>query len=396
MSVPTDSAAPTALEGVRVVEIASGTAVAFAAKLLAQCGAEVIRIEPPAGDEIRRSGPYRDDRPDLDGGGRHALLNAGKRSVALDVSDEAGARLASKLVASSQLLITSWKAPAALPLAHPEQMRERFPGTSYLSISDFGIDGPYASYQADSLIHEGLAGMAYVSGDPDREPLGSGVDVADYFAAATAWLAGLAALAGRMRGEQPGFIDVSIHEAFSMADDHALAVYATTGAVRRRYYSRILLMYPADIMPVKDGHIVFVPAGIDFAGPISQLLERPDLANHPLFLNASERYVRWREFDAIARPWLESHTVEEVLTRAEELHLAFGRVHDAQTLRESAHLAERGYWVELPDGSVQPGPSVKLSETPLRTELAPDLGADNIELLDGDPEQSAPPRRSEA
>ena len=381
MSVPTEAATPTAIEDVRVVEIAAGTAVAYSAKLLAQCGAEVIRIEPPGGDAIRRSGPYRDDRPDLDGGGRHALLNAGKRSVALDVGDETGARLASRLIASSQLLLTSWKAPAALPLADPEQMRERFPETSYLSISDFGIDGPYASHEADSLIHEGLAGMAYVSGNPDREPLGSGVDVADYFGAAMAWLAALTALAARTRGEQPGFIDVSIHEALAMADDHAMSVYATTGAVRRRYYSRILLTYPADIMRVKDGYIVFVPAGFDFAGPISRLVERPELANHPLFLSGSERYVRWREFDALVRPWLESHTVEEVLSRAEELHLAFGRVHDAQTLRESPHLAERGYWLELPDGSVHPGPSVKLSETPLRTRPAPDLGADNGELL---------------
>ncbi len=389
MSVPAESATPTALEDVRVVEIAAGTAVAFTAKLLAQCGAEVIRIEPPGGDAIRRSGPYRDDRPDLNGGGRHALLNAGKRSVALDVSDETGARLASTLIASSQLLITSWKTPAALPLAHPEQMRERFPETSYLSISDFGIDGPYASYQADSLIQEGLAGMAYVTGNPDREPLGSGVDVADYDAAAMAWVAAMAALASRMRGDQPGFIDVSTHEAFSMADDHVLAVYATSGSVRRRYYSRILLNYPADIMAVKDGHIAFVNAGMDFAGTISQLLERPDMVEDPLFTSSSERYVRWREFDAIARPWLESHTVEEVMTRAEELHLAFGRVHDAETLRASPHLAERGYWVELPDGSVQPGPSVKLSETPLRMGLAPDLGADNLELLAIDREQDA-------
>ena len=129
MSVPTESATATALEDVRVVEIAAGTAVAFAAKLFGQCGAEVIRIEPPSGNAIRRSGPYRDDRPDLNGGGRHALLNGGKRSVALDVTDETGARLASKLIASSQLLITSWRAPAALPLADPERMRECFPGT---------------------------------------------------------------------------------------------------------------------------------------------------------------------------------------------------------------------------------------------------------------------------
>ena len=120
------------------------------------------------------------------------------------------------------------------------------------------------------------------------------------------------------------------------------------------------------------------------------------MAEDPLFLSSRERYVRWREFDAIARPWLESHTVDEVLTRAEELHLAFGRVNNAETLLASPHLADRGYWVKLPDGSVQPGPSAKLSETPLRVGLAPQLGADNVELLEVDPEQNAQLWRSEA
>ena len=166
--------APPPLEGVRVVEIASGLAVAYCGRLMAQSGAEVIRIEPPGGDAIRRAGPFKDDRPDVDGGGLHRLLNAGKRSVALDVTTAEGAESLEPLLRGSALLLASWRTPAALPLAEPERMRERFPETTFVSISEFGIDGPYASHQADSHIIEALAGNSYVSGDPDREPLSSG------------------------------------------------------------------------------------------------------------------------------------------------------------------------------------------------------------------------------
>ena len=126
---------PRVLPDVRVVEIASGVAVAYATQLLWQLGAEVIRIEPPEGDAVRHAGPFRDDRPDLDGGGLHRYVNGGKRSVALDLGTEEGAALAGRLIASSDLLVTSWRAGGALPLAEPDPMRARFPETTYLSIS---------------------------------------------------------------------------------------------------------------------------------------------------------------------------------------------------------------------------------------------------------------------
>ena len=107
-----DGSTPAVLEGTRVVEIAGGLAVAYAAQLFAQCGAEVIRIEPPGGDAIRRAGPFAEDQPSADGGGLHHLVNGGKRSVALDVTSDAGARFAGKLISSSQLLIGNWRTPA--------------------------------------------------------------------------------------------------------------------------------------------------------------------------------------------------------------------------------------------------------------------------------------------
>ena len=394
----TDEPTPGALEGIRVVEIASGGAVAYAAQLLAQSGAEVIRIEPPGGDAIRRAGPFPDDQFALDGGGLHRLLNGGKRSVALDITSESGARFAGKLVATSQLVIANWQTPAAspLPLADSEAMAELFPDTIYVSISPFGRTGPYADRKADSLIIEGAAGMSYVSGKPDREPMASGVEVAEYYAAAMGWIAGLAALADKEAGVEHHFVDVSMHEALSAADDHNLPVYIGTGAIRRRYYSRVLIIYPSDSLPVKDGYVAFVLAGFDVGGMIAELIEEPEQATNPIVANGQERLLNWQEFDEIVGPWMKSHTKAEVLQRSDEIGLAFADVATTEDLVSDAHLAERNYWETLPDGGIVPGPTVRFSETPLRVAPPPDLGEGTAELLELDGPAAALLWREEA
>ena len=395
--------APPPLDGVRAVEIASGLATAYSARLLAQSGVEVIRIEPPGGDAIRRAGPFKDDRTDLDGGGLHRLLNAGKRSVALDVTTAEGAVALEPLLRGSALLIGSWRTPCALPLGEPERMRERFPDTTFVSISEFGIDGPNASHEADSHIIEALAGNSYVSGNPDREPLSSGVELADYFGGVVGWISSLAALAEARAGERPGFVDVSIHETLTMTDDHNLSVYLGIGGVRRRFYSRILPGYPSDIFACKDGHIAFVtagPGGRDFAGNISKLIEQPELAAHPLLADVSQRVVRWEEFDELIRPWFESHTSREIFVRTGELDLGFGHVASIGDLLDDAHLEDRGYWrAEVdangePTGGVLPGPAGRFTESPLLIgPEAPALGEANGLLAEASEDgQPAAPR----
>ena len=398
--------APPPLEGVRAIEIASGLAVAYCGRLLAQTGVEVIRIEPPGGDAIRRAGPFKDDRTDLDGGGRHRLLNAGKRSIELDLATPEGVEALEPLLRGSALLIGSWRTPSALPLAEPEQMRERFPETTYVSISEFGIDGPYASHQADSHIIEALAGNSYVSGDPDREPLSSGVELADYFGAVVGWIGALAAVAEARAGERPGFVDVSIHETLTMTDDHNLSVYLGTGGVRRRFYSQILPGYPSDIFACKDGYIAFVtagPGGRDFAGNISKLIEQPELATHPLFADAAARVVNWREFDELVQPWFDAHTSREIFLRTGELDLGFGEVAMVPDLLDDPHLEDRGYWRAEVDangeatGGVLPGPAGRFTESPLLIgPEAPALGEANALLSEAGATDEPAPARSAA
>ena len=385
--MPDDEAATTALKdtpgplaGLRVVELAGGLAIADCAKLFAQAGAEVIRIEPPGGDEIRQAGPFRNDKLDLDSGGFHRTLNGGKRSVTAAITTEHGAAVAAQLIEGADILVASWRLDAAhaqLPLADPELMRERFPELIYLSISPFGMTGPRKDDDAEGHIFEALAGMSYVSGDPDREPLPLGFDVAEHFAAAHGWIAAQIALAERRADRDVHFVDLSIHEAMAMSDDHNLTVYLGNGAVRRRYYSRILPSYPTDVMACKDGYIAFVPRGarVDFPQKMAALINRPDIVDNPLFTTMQERVLRWRDFDAIVAPWLESHTVDEVLTRSDELAIGLAGVPTIRDLVEDPHLAFRGFWQQLADGTTQPGPGARFGETPLQVRPAPDLGA---------------------
>lgn len=377
----------TPLDGLRVIEIAAGRAVAYCAQLLAQFGAEVIRIEPPGGDPIRLGGPFSGDEADRDGGGLHAAINRGKRSIVLDLERDEEAALAARLVEGAALLVSDWREgerlPPELPLADAVRMAERFPGTTFVSISDFGMTGPYASWRADSHIIEGLAGFSYVSGDPDREPLSAGIEISDYFAATHATIAALAAVAAARRGERTHVVDVSAHEALTMTDDHNLVVWLGSGVVRKRYYSRILPGYPNDIMACKDGYIAFVPVGTghhDFAGVVSTLLERPDLKESPIFTETQTRNLRWQEFDAVALPWLARHTREEIFRRAGELGLGFGTVPDVEDLLADSHLEQRDYWEDGPGGVKLTGAGAILSATPQRFGPAPALDADGEAL----------------
>ena len=378
--------APTVLPDVRVVEIASGVAVAYCAQLLGQLGAEVIRIEPPAGDAVRLAGPFpegqQDGAPDLDSGGLHRYLNGGKRSVALDLASEDDAALAAGLIARSNLLVGDWREGGRLPFGDQDAMRERFPETTCVSISDFGMTGPRAGWRADSLIHEALSGITYVSGAPDREPIALGVDVADYFAGLMGWIASLVALAQASVGERPGFIDVSAHEVIGSSDDHSLSLYAGTGAVRRRFYSRVLGGYPSDIMPCKGGHISFVTPQSAFPARVAELIGRPDLVDDPLLNTRRERSVRWRDFDALVGPYLQAHTREELLRRSDELHLAFAMLPSVADLLADEHLHERDFWIEGPDGESVIGPPLRLPAAPLRAgRPAPTLGSSSVRDL---------------
>jgi len=376
-----------ALEGLRVADLSQGIAGPYCAKLLADCGAEVIKVEPPEGDYARRMGPFPDDEPHADRSGLFIHLNGSKKSVTLDVDSESGRVVLRKLLARTDVLVEN-EAPgrmASLGLGYGD-LKEAFPELVYCSVTPFGQTGPYSGFRGNSLTCMALSGQMYTTGDPEREPLTTGGEAAEYLAGVTAWVAVLAALEHRAVSGGGQHVDVSMLEALGAADEYNTAMYAAAGAIRKRYYSRHHIpAYPSEIYPCRDGYIVVIGGASGFPLGMAILLERPELESHPLFVNFWMRIIQWRQFEEILRPYLLEHDWRELLTRAQELRIPFAPVMSPGLLLADEHLAERGFFQDVEQPGVgrgaMCGPPFKMSETPLRSGPAPALGEQTQEVL---------------
>ena len=377
-----------ALEGVRVVDLSQGIAGPYCTRLLADLGAEVVKVEPPAGDYARSLGPFPDDVPDPDKAGLFIHLNGNKKSVTLDIEAQSGRVVLRKLLAKADVLVESYAAGhlASIGLGY-DDLRSELPELVYCSVTPFGQSGPYRDFQGNSLAAMALSGLMYVTGDPDKEPLCTGGEPAEYFAALNAWIGILAALehrAGTGAGQQ---IDVSMLESLGCADEYNTTMYSYLGAVRKRYYSRHHIpTYPSEIFPCRDGYITVIGGATGFPLMMAVLLERPELENDPMFQNLWLRTFQWRKFEEeILLPYLREHDWQELLTRAQELRMPFAPVMDARTLLENEHLRERGFFREVEQPEVGRVPAAafpfQMSETPLRCGRAPLLGEHTQDVL---------------
>jgi len=376
-----------ALTGTRVVDLSQGIAGPYCTRLLADLGAEVIKIEPPEGDYTRGLGPFPNDIPHHDKGGLFLHLNTNKKSVTLDLETQSARVVLRKLLANADIIVES-DAPgrmASLELAY-EDLKDEFPDLVYCSVTPFGQTGPYRDFNGNSLAAMALSGLMYITGDPDKEPLCTGGEPAEYFAALHAWVAILAALEHRVAHGGGQHIDVSMLESLGCADEYNTTMYAYLGAIRRRFYSRHAIpTYPSEIFPCRDGSIVVIGGATGFPLMMAILIEQPELENNPLFQNLWLRFMQWEKFEEILRPYLAEHDWEDLLNRAQELRIPFAAVLDAKMLLENEHLRARGFFeeVEHPElGRVPVGVHpFKMSETPLRVGRSPLLGEHTQEVL---------------
>jgi len=374
-----------ALVGLRVIDLSQGIAGPYCARLLGDLGAEVIKVEPPDGDYTRRLGPFPGDVPNPDKSGLFIHLNGNKKSVTLDIAAPDGQAILRSLLTNADILIEN-ETPGRMTemgLGY-EQFAIDFPNLVYCSVTPFGQTGPYAKFQGNSLTCMALSGLMYVTGDPDKEPLSTGGEPAEYFGALHAWVATLAAIEHRSATGKGQHIDVSCLEALGSADEYNTTMYAWLGAIRKRYYSRHHIpTYPSEIFPCRDGHIVVIGGATGFPLMMAILLEDPELENNPLFQNLWLRTIQWQDFEKILRPYIEQHDWHDLLTRAQELRIPFAAVMSPETLLNDEHLRERGFFKEIDQPGVGKLPVAgyvfQMSETPLTIGPAPALGSGNAE-----------------
>ncbi|MBT5774305.1 MAG: CoA transferase, partial [Dehalococcoidia bacterium] len=378
--------------GLRVVELGGGIAAAFGSRLLADFGADVIKIEPPAGDASRRSGPFAGDEVDPERSGMFLYLNHGKRGVTLDLeANEVIERLA-RLLAGADVVIENLgagefnKLAARLP-ALPAQL-------VVCSISPYGQDGPKAELPGSELSAYASSGMMYMTGLADGPPLKQGLHQGEHLAGVNAAAATLAASMLARREGAGQRIDISLQETVALSGFPALNVYTHTGAVVKRAPSTLAQLMTSQAMRASDGWIMPSDAGIDvwwdsFAG----YLERPELLEPPFDTSAARR-ANHEELDRITGEAFIQRTKDDLFHSGQAFGLTMSSIQTPEEIAACPHLEERTFFVEQEHpiaGRVRMPGAVPQTAGVIDREIrrpAPQLGEHNDEVFDGIADQA--------
>jgi CoA:oxalate CoA-transferase len=377
------------LEGMKVLDLTHYVAGPACTRTLAGWGAEVLKVERPGvGDGARRLGPFPGDRPDPEQSGLFLYLNAGKKSLTLDLKSATGLKIALALARDADLVVENFRpgVMASLGLGY-EALAAVNPRLVMTSISNFGQTGPYRDYQAAELGLYALSGAMATIGDPEREPIKKGGFLTQYTAGAQAFLASLAALWSREATGQGQHVDVSIAECMAtiVAGQTKKLVYG--GTLAKREVGHQFSDYPYGVLPCKDGQVSFGARPANTWPTIArEILREPKLAEERF--NTRPGRVRHRdEIEPVLLPWLAERTKDEIFHLGQRQRVAFGYVATAGDLLASAQLAERGFFVEVEHPRAKtmryPGAPYRPTRSEWTAGRAPLLGEHNQEILGG-------------
>ncbi len=377
-----------ALQSLRVLDVTSDIAGPFCTKLLADWGAEVIKIEAPgAGDGCRRRGPFPEDAPDPEKGGLFLSLNSNKKSVTLDLQVADGRRLCDALVQACDVMVEDL-APgqsAALGLRY-DQLRPLNSALVMTSITPFGHGGPREAWRAEDITLCGLSGLMAITGEADREPVKLAGSQMLFQAGLHAAAATLAAVLARDMTGCGQHVDISMHQCAMNLLGETFPLYTHRNIVAKREGNRQPSSHPHTILPCRDGFIAVLSPRDEQWKTLAAMVGDPRLLQ-PAFATGQQRRARADEVDAVLEPWLQTREKRDVMDEAQSKRLPFGAVFNPQEVTEDPHLASRRFFVDVDEGDGQrvrlPGSPVAASRTPAGPGKAPRLGEHNDEVLVG-------------
>ena len=379
-----------ALDGVKVLEWSQGVAGPYCAKLLADLGAEVIKIEKPGlGDEARRRGPFLDDIPHPERSGLFLYVNTNKLGVTLNPDTPSGKKILKELVAGVDILIEDNPPQMVKDLGLDyESLKEINPRLIMTSITPFGQTGPYRDYKAYHLniYHAGGEGYLLPGDSPnlDREPVKGGGFAADYDSGVCAAVAALGALYSCRITGLGRHIDVSKQEALIAVTRMELSRYASEGVSPTRLPRPNL----GGLSPCKDGYAVLTIGRDRQWQAFVELMGNPEWATDEKYREESSRMAHAAELQPRIREWAREHTKEEIFHQGQAKGCPLGPLNTPEELVNSPQIQARGFFVEVdhPEtGKVMyPSAAYRFSETPWAVERpAPLLGQHNGEVLSG-------------
>ena len=340
------------LEGISVVELGQGVSAPYCARLFADYGADVVKVEPPKiGDVTRGWGPFPEDAPHSEKSGVFHFLNMNKQGVTLDVSAVAGREILLRLLERADVLIEN-----NLPVRMRElrldyaALEPVNPDLVVVSITPFGQTGPYSEWKGYDLNAFHLSGASHrYCGLPGQAPLEHGTFSADFYGAAAAATWGLAATMGRERVGGGQHVDVSCAEAIAttFVGAHNIGAYAQDGVYERRTGVGMRLSAPATILPCKDGYVWMLAIEPGQWRGLVEAIGNPEWAQVEMF---DDMFVRGENADIIyplLEEWTLQHEKQEIMERCQALGCPATAVATVEEAAEHPHLRERGYILEV-------------------------------------------------
>ena len=373
------------LDGIKVLELGQLIAGPFATKILAEFGAEVIKIEPPlSGDPLRKWRLLHEGTSVW-----WASQSRNKKSVTVNLRSPEGQGIIRRLVKEVDILVENFR-PGALESwgLDEDTLKSINPALIMVRISGYGQTGPYRDRPGFGVVGEAMAGFRHLSGEPGRPPVRVGISIGDSLAALHAVIGALMAL--RHREVQQGggqVVDVALYESVFNMMESLVAEYAHFGEVRQPAGSSLPGITPSNAYLCADGKYALIAGnGDSIFKRLMLLIGRPDMAEDPAFAHNDGRVAEAEYIDGVIAQWAAQHSLDEVLQALHEHRVPAGRVYDVADIFKDPHYQAREMLIqgELEDGTAVtlPGILPKLSKTPGGVERkAPTLGQDTDEVL---------------
>lgn len=369
------------LDGVRVVELGTLIAGPFCSRILAEFGAEVIKVEAPGeGDPLRK---WRKLYPDETGTSLWWMIQArNKKSVTANLKHPGGQDFVKRLIKRADIVVENFRPGVLEKLGLGwDVLSELNPGLVMVRLSGFGQTGPMAQQPGFGAIGESMGGLRYVTGFPDRSPVKTGVSIGDGIASLWGAIGALMALRHReVAGGKGQVVDVALYEAVFAMMESLVPEFDVFGFVRERTGNVMPGITPSNTHTTLDGkHLIIGANGDAIFKRFMRVIGREDLAHDPQLANNAGRDARAAEIYAVIDGWVASQDAAVVMKLTAEAGVPASRIFSAEDMcTDPQYLARQMIqWAKLPDGKPVriPGVVPKLAETPGGTvSLGPDLG----------------------
>lgn len=371
------------LEGIKVLDLSRVLAGPYCTMLLADMGAEVIKVERPKyGDDTRAFAPFQKGES-----GYFMFLNRGKKSVEMNLKDPADREDFFRLLKEADVLVENFRPGVMKKLGLDyESLKEINEGLVYCSISGFGQYGPLKERPAYDIVAQAMGGIASITGYPDTPPTRTGASLGDMSAALYAAYGIMVALFHRERTGIGQQVDVAMVDSVFALLEHNVMRYTTEGIVPERVGNRHPISAPFDFYQSKDGYVVIAIANDSLFERLCHLMGKPDLIRDERFASDLARGKNETVLKEIIENWLSQYRADEAIELISEAGVPCSTILNIAEISESEHIKMREMLIEIEHpvaGKTRiPGNPVKLSETPVQIDQpSPALGEHNSLFL---------------